>query len=53
MPFGKNKRLAPRAKKKAKVEAREEALDAAQEKASAEEEAWRMVTSDYGIVHNA
>ena len=39
MPFGRNKKLAPRAKKKAKAEAREEALNAAQEKPTAEEDA--------------
>ena len=38
MPFGKNKRLAPRAKKKGKVQAREETLNAAKEKACIEEE---------------
>ena len=39
MPFGKNKHLAPRAKKKAKVEAREEVLDAAKEIRAAKENA--------------
>ena len=37
MPFGKNKGLAPRAKKKAKVEALEEVLDAAKEMRNAKE----------------
>ena len=37
MPFGKNKGLAPRAKKKAKAEALEEVLDAAKEMRDAKE----------------
>ena len=39
MPFGKSKHLAPRAKKKVRVEAREEALDAAKELRDAKENA--------------
>ena len=45
MPFGKNKGLAPRAKKKAKVEALEEVLDAAKEMCNAKENTGQGATA--------